>query len=108
MRTIHSCSSILFACALAVSGGAPLRGQDAKPPAAAAVARAPDAAAPDSRRRQIDEECANLLQMANDLKIAVDKTTKDELSLAVVRKAGEIEQLARRVRDEMKPAAGRN
>jgi hypothetical protein len=46
--------------------------------------------------------------MASELKKAVDKTTQDELSLAVVRKAGEVEQLARRVRNEMRANAGIN
>lgn len=62
----------------------------------------------DTARQQINDACANLLKMANDLKAAVDKTTKDELSVAVVRQAGQIEQLAHQVKDEMRPAvAGR-
>ncbi|MGB0082557.1 MAG: hypothetical protein WBP90_13610 [Terracidiphilus sp.] len=36
--------------------------------------------------------------MATDLKTEVDKSTKDMLSVGVVRKAGQIEQLARKVR----------
>ncbi len=36
--------------------------------------------------------------MATDLKSEVDKSTKDVLSVGVVRKAGEIEQLAHKVR----------
>ncbi len=48
---------------------------------------------------QVADECASLLKLATDLKAEVDKTTKDELSVGVVRKAGEIEQLARKVRD---------
>ncbi len=49
-------------------------------------------------KQQIVSECANLLKMATDLKTEVDKTTKDTLSLSVVRKAGEIERLAHKVR----------
>jgi hypothetical protein len=33
----------------------------------------------------------------------VDKTTKDQLSVAVVRQAGQIEKLARAMKDEMQP-----
>jgi len=54
-------------------------------------------AANDSQK-QIADQCAQLLKMATALKTEVDKTTKDTLSVAVVRKAGEIEQLARKVR----------
>jgi len=103
---------LIFAGALAVQDAKPLRGQAAQSaPAAQVQVTAPKpaaAAAPADSHQLIDDQCANLLKMANDLKAAVDKTTKDELSLAVVRKANEIEQLARRVRDEMKPAAGKN
>jgi hypothetical protein len=55
-------------------------------------------------RQQIDSECAALLNMAATLKAEVDKTTKDELSVAVVLQAGRIEKLARTVKDQMQPA----
>ena len=45
------------------------------------------------------QEIAQLLQMATDLKAEVDKTNKDQLSVAVVRKANALEQLARKVRN---------
>lgn len=62
----------------------------------------------DQARQQINNECADMMQMANDLKSEVDKTNKDVLSLAVVRKANDIEQLAHRVRDQMRPEIGKN
>ena len=43
-------------------------------------------------------QSANLLKMAYSLKTEVDKTTKDTLSLTVVRQAAEIEQIARKMR----------
>jgi len=55
-------------------------------------------AASSERKNQVADECAQLLKLATGLKAEVDKTTKDTLSIAVVRKAGEIEQLARKVR----------
>jgi hypothetical protein len=55
------------------------------------------------RRQQINGECADLLKMATSLKTQVDKTTKDQLSVAVVRQAGQIEKLARAMKDEMQP-----
>jgi hypothetical protein len=68
----------------------PAPGQQQNPPAGNVPA--------DPRKQQIASECANLLKMATDLKTEVDKTTKDTLSLSVVRKAGAIEQLAHKVR----------
>ncbi len=43
-------------------------------------------------------QSANLLKMAYNLKSEVDKTTKDTLSVTVVRRAAEIEQMARKMR----------
>lgn len=43
-------------------------------------------------------QTANLLKLAYSLKSEVDKTTKDTLSVTVVRQASEIEQLARKMR----------
>lgn len=49
-------------------------------------------------RQEIGRECADLLKLATGLKAAVDKSTKDQLSVIVVRKASEIEHLAHKVR----------
>jgi hypothetical protein len=54
--------------------------------------------AEEAGKQEITSECSDLLKMALDLKSEVDKTTKDTLSVTVVRKAGEIEQLAHKVR----------
>ncbi|HUA92231.1 MAG TPA: hypothetical protein VL991_06670 [Terracidiphilus sp.] len=59
------------------------------------------------RKQEVVTQCASLLKMATDLKTEVDKTTKDELSLAVVRKAGELEQFARKVRVDPRLTAGK-
>ncbi len=57
------------------------------------------AAAPDPSTTDAAKQCAQLLALATDLKSAVDKTSAGTLSVTVVRKAGEIEQLAHRVRN---------
>jgi hypothetical protein len=62
------------------------------------------AAAEDTSKPNVAKQCADLLKMATDLKAAVDKSSVDTLSVAVVRRAGQIEQLAHRVR----AANGRN
>ena len=54
------------------------------------------------RKRQIADDSARLLKLATDLKAEVDKTSKDTLSLGVIRKAEEIEKLAHSVKEKMK------
>lgn len=44
------------------------------------------------------QEISQLLQMATDLKNEVNKSNQDVLSISVVRKAAEIEQLAHKMR----------
>jgi hypothetical protein len=56
--------------------------------------------AKDPHKPEITSECADLLKLATDLKRDVDKSSKDTLSVAVVHEAGEIEQLAHKVRTE--------
>ena len=53
---------------------------------------------------QIALDSAKLLKLATDLRIEVDKTTLDTLSLTIVRKADEIEKLAHSMREKMKVA----
>jgi hypothetical protein len=69
---------------------APAPGQQEKPPAGNS--------ADETQKQQIASECSDLLKMATDLKSEVDKTTRDTLSVTVVRKASAIEQLAHKVR----------
>lgn len=58
------------------------------------------------RKKQIGDDSAKLLKLATDLKAEVDKTTKDTLSLGVIRKADEIEKLAHSVKEKMKLSVG--
>jgi hypothetical protein len=58
------------------------------------------------RKKQISDESTRLLAMAIALKAEVDKTTKDTLSLNVIRKADEIEKLAKTVKEKMKQGSG--
>jgi hypothetical protein len=62
--------------------------------------------AENERRRQISDESTQLLALAVALKAEVDKTTKDTLSLSVIRKADEIERMAKTVKEKMKQGAG--
>jgi hypothetical protein len=81
---------------------------DAAAPLAAEQPKPVDKSPGQQRKLEVANECANLLKMATDLKAEVNKTTKDELSLAVVRKAGELEQFARKVRGDTRLTAGKD
>lgn len=61
-----------------------------------------------NKRRQADirNDTDKLLQLATELKSAVDKSNEHLLSLDVVRKADEVEHLAHRVKEKMKEAVG--
>lgn len=56
----------------------------------------------DDRRKRLAADCDRLVELTNELKSDVDKTTKDELSLEVIKKAQEIEKLAHDVQGRMK------
>jgi hypothetical protein len=76
------------------NGQAPASAQSPAPsqlPGAEATGDAP-------QKQEIAKESAELLKMATALKIEIDKTNQDTLSLSVVRKANEIEQLAHKAR----------
>ena len=60
------------------------------------------------RKKQISDDSAMLLRLATELKTAVDKTSKDTLSIGIIRKADEIERLARGVKEKMKLTVGAN
>ncbi len=56
----------------------------------------------DDRQKKLIDDTAKLLELATELKSEVDKSTKNQLSLEVVRKADEIEKLAHDVKQRMK------
>jgi hypothetical protein len=58
--------------------------------------------ASDERQKKLVEDTAKLLELAKELKVAVDKSDKNTLSLDVVRKADAIEKLAHSVKEKMK------
>lgn len=55
----------------------------------------------ESREKQLVDDSAKLLKLATALKAEVDKTTIDTLSLAVIRRADEIEKLAHSVKKKI-------
>jgi hypothetical protein len=58
--------------------------------------------AKEAREAQITADTEKLYKLAQELKTEMDKSTKDTLSLSVIRKASEIEQLARSLKEQLK------
>ncbi len=79
-------------------------GQGATPQKASRKEKA--GAAETARKQQLADDSARLLALAIALKAEVDKTSKDTLSLTVIRKADEIEKLAHTVRETIKQTSG--
>jgi hypothetical protein len=52
--------------------------------------------------QQLAADTAKLQDLAAELKAAMEKSTKDTLSFAVIKKAQEVEKLAHKVHDEMR------
>ena len=84
----------------------PPQGSAAQPPVAqppATAAATADTSKPTTpQQKQLADDTAKLLTLANELKAELDKSNKDTLSLSVIRKADQVEKLAHKVRDEMK------
>lgn len=56
----------------------------------------------DDRHKRLVQDTDKLLALATELKEQVNKSTKDELSVVVVKKAGEMEKLAHDVKERMR------
>jgi nitric oxide reductase activation protein len=54
------------------------------------------------RQKHLVQDTDKLLALAKELKEEVDKSDKNTLSVDVVKKAGEIEKLAKSVKDRMR------
>jgi hypothetical protein len=59
------------------------------------------------RQDEIREDTQKLYQLASQLKDAVDKTNEHVLSLDVVKKAEEVEKLAKKVKEKMREGVGK-
>lgn len=81
-----------------IDGGAGGSGEGLPPSVMARQAKARN----DDRQKQLVADTNKLLQLATELKADVDKTNKDVLSVDVIKKADEIEKLAKSVKDRMK------
>jgi septin family protein len=59
------------------------------------------------RQDEIRDDTQKLFQLATELKSAVDKSNEHVLSLDVIKKAEEVEKLAKKIKDKMKEGAGK-
>ena len=86
-----------------VQGSAPQPPVDQAPTTAEAKADTSKPTTPlTPQQKQLADDTARLLTLANELKAELDKSSKDTLSLSVIKKAEQVEKLAHKVRDEMK------
>jgi hypothetical protein len=58
------------------------------------------------RQQDIREDTEKLFRLSTELKEAVEKSNEHLMSLDVIRKADEVEKLAKKVKDKMKEAIG--
>jgi len=59
------------------------------------------------RQEEIKTDTQKLFQLATELKDAVDKSNEHLLSLNVIKKAEEVEKLAKKVKEKMKEGSGK-
>jgi hypothetical protein len=79
-----------------------------KAPAAAANSGAAPDPAPNSSTDPMAVESAQLLKLATELKAEINKTNKDVLSIAVIRKADAIERMAHGMKGKVRVQAAQN
>ena len=90
---------LLFCLRLNTAAQTPARPTD---PAAPASAKATVPPGKEQREAQIAADTERLYQLARELKTELDKSTKDTLSLSVIKKADEVEKLAHSLKERLK------
>ena len=101
--TLAGAAILLSPVAGPLAAQAPAATQAASPsPAQTEPAVAAKLSPKEIREAQIAADAQKLFQLAQELKVEVDKSTKDTLSLSVIKKSEEIEKLARTLKQEMR------
>jgi len=82
----------------------PKKSSDGQTPAQAPeIALAPSPATPEqAEQQQLEKDSATLLRLVQELKVEVEKAGSNTLSLAALRKADEIQRLAKNLKEKMK------
>src|SRR5579871_4315379 len=83
-------------------GQPPMPGQHQPPPVPEVIQKEMAKKANEDRQAQLRRDTEHLFKLASELKQYVDKTNENTLSLDVIKKADEIEKLARNVKEKMK------
>lgn len=101
---VFAFGSISLASAQQPAQGSTTQPATAQAPATTvATADASKPASPQTpQQKQLADDTAKLLTLANELKVELEKSGKDTLSLSVIKKAEQVGKLARKVRDEMR------
>ena len=105
-----ACLAVLTFGSISIAAAQQLAQDSAPQPPVAQAPPTVDATADTSKpttpqtpqQKQLADDTAELLTLANELKAELDKSNKDTLSLSVIKKAAQVEKLAHKVRDEMK------
>ncbi len=88
---------------LALTAGAPGQSPAQDPPDEPPPAQAaPPAPADDPAQEQLQKDTEHLLQLVQELKVEVAKAGANTLSLAALRKADEVQKLAKNLKEKMK------
>ena len=94
---------VVLVLAVEVVGAGGLESARGQAPAAELTTRDGAAGKPLSeKQKKLMEDTDRLVKMAAELKVSVEKSNKNELSMDVVRKAEAVEQLARSVKERMR------
>ena len=83
-------------------GSTPMDGMPNMGPNRAGMDEERQRAIDDDRRKKLAADVNKLLTLSNELKSEIDKANKDQLSLGAMRKAAEIEKLAKSIQSQMK------
>ncbi len=118
MRFFRGCSAFIFLALLSLILSIPAQSQPQDLPADQLPGIGPPAPPASPEQRQIEHDRAKrmnkerfdslkrdtdkLLELATELKQNVDRANENTLSLDVIRKADEIDKLAKQVREKMK------
>ncbi len=84
----------------------PSKSSDARTPVKAAehALAQPPATPEQAKQQQLENDSATLLQLVQELKVEVEKAGSNTLSLAALRKADEIQKLAKNLKERMREA----
>jgi hypothetical protein len=87
---------------LASTAGAPGQSPAQDPPDDQPAQAAPSVPAADPAQEQLQKDTDHLLQLVQELKQEVAKAGSNTLSLAALRKADEVQKLAKNLKEKMK------